>query len=263
MKQQRPGTVRAVGDGLKLHRHAVRVHGAALTVITPRPGATARFSTNRFHDTWHVLSDQRGAALLARLLWGLAYQARPGTVVLIDRPFLTPTPFDADPAERILLVPGWCTPFGGRANRGLKQALPLRRSAGTVRWRTHGLDAALVSGDSAGRPYYVPEKGKVRGGAGTVVLTPASPQEARDWAVRVARLDTADGFGSDYVYLGPWRGRQDGEVQVFRRFRPMVSVAGVARARVLARPGAPADPGALRAAVWREVEAVRARRGSV
>ncbi|UGT59029.1 hypothetical protein [Nocardia asteroides] len=256
MKQQRPGTARAVVDGLKLHRHAVRLNGAAHTVITLRPGAEARFSTNRFHETWHVLSDPHGAALLARLLWGLAYQARPGTVVLIDRPFLTPTPFDADPAERILLVPGWCTSFDNRSNRLLKKALPLRHSTGTVRWRTHGLDQALAARDSSIRPYYVPEEGTVRGGSGTVVLTPASPLEARDWAVQVARLNTANDFGSDYVYLGPWRGRQDGEVQVFRRFRPMVGVAGRARARVLARPDVPAGPGDLRAEVWREAAIV-------
>ncbi|MEV0356419.1 hypothetical protein AB0H71_10185 [Nocardia sp. NPDC050697] len=247
MKQQRPGTARAVGDGLKLHRHAVRVGGAALTVITPRPGARARFSTNRFHETWHVLSDQHGARLLARLLWGLAYQARPGTVVLIDRPFLTPTPFDADPAERILLVPGWCTPFDVRANRQLKRVLPLTYSAGTVRWHTHGLDRAPASETSP----YVPDEGVVRGGSGTVVLTPASPAEARSWAVRVARLDTGNAFGSDHVYLGPWRGSHDGEVQVFRRFHPMVSTARRARARVLARPDAPSDPGDLRVEVWR------------
>ena len=49
------------------------------TAMTLRPVAQARFSTNYFHETWHLLSDGHGAQVLARLLWGLSYQARPGT----------------------------------------------------------------------------------------------------------------------------------------------------------------------------------------
>ena len=46
-----------------------------------------------------MLSDRHGARPVARLLSGLSYQARPGTILMIDRPFLAPTPFDADPAD--------------------------------------------------------------------------------------------------------------------------------------------------------------------
>jgi hypothetical protein len=60
-----------------VHRHLVRLDGREYTVITPRPGTGVSFSTNRYHGTWHVLSCLRGARLLARLLWGLAYQRVP------------------------------------------------------------------------------------------------------------------------------------------------------------------------------------------
>ncbi|WP_282784315.1 TfoX/Sxy family DNA transformation protein [Nocardia sp. CC201C] len=260
MKQQRPATARSVSDGLKLHRHQVRSPGHVHTVITPRPGTHARFSTNRFHDTWHVLSDEHGARLLARLLWGLSYQARPRTVVLIDRPFLCPNPFDADPADPIVLVPGWCTPFDDHTARWLKSRLPLSNPDGTVRWHTFGLDRTL---EPAARDAWWDryrrrkDRGIVSRRSGLLVLAPRTPDEARAWALHAAGLDTANGYGSDYAYLGPWDHGYDGEIQIFRRFRPMVHVANQARAQVLSRANAPTDPESLRVAVWREAESVR------
>ncbi|QLY30065.1 TfoX/Sxy family DNA transformation protein [Nocardia huaxiensis] len=261
MKQQRPATARSIDNNLKLHRHLVRTPGRVHTVITLRPGTDARFSTNRFHDTWHVLSDDRGAQLLSRLLWGLSYQARPGTMVLIDRPFLTPTPFDADPADPIVLVPGWCTPVDDRLARQLKTRLPLSHSDGTVRWHTFGLDRTLEPEalDSWWQGHHTrrEDRGRIDRRSGLLFLTPSTPNEARAWALQAARLDTGNPFGNDYTYLDRWDYGHDGEIQIFRRFRPMVSVAGQARAQVLGRSGLPADPDALRQAVWREAEKVR------
>ncbi|HEX6682146.1 MAG TPA: hypothetical protein VF062_05100 [Candidatus Limnocylindrales bacterium] len=37
--------------------------------------------------------------MLGRLLWGLAFQRREGALLVIDRPFLDPNPFDAAPAS--------------------------------------------------------------------------------------------------------------------------------------------------------------------
>ncbi|MBC6467654.1 hypothetical protein [Actinomadura alba] len=260
-KRQRPATARVAVDGMKLHRRVVRLDGRDHTVIGLRPGARARFSTNRFHDTWHVLSDQRGARLLARLLWGLAYQARPGTMVLIDRPFLTPTPFDADPADPIALLPPLRTPFKASAARALRATLPLTRPPdGTVRWRTHGLDRALAD-VRAWREREEPlrvldqERGTVTRTGGMVVLRPGSPAELRSWAVAVGVLDIGR-YDMDYQYLGRWDGGYPGEVQIFRHFRSNVGVARRARAEVLARPRDPAeaadraDPELLRMRIW-------------
>ena len=87
----RPDAATRIVDRLKLHRRQLRLDGRQYTVVTLRPGTDARFSTNHFHDTWDVLSDWHGARLLGRLLWGLAYQRVPSTLVLVDGPSWIPT----------------------------------------------------------------------------------------------------------------------------------------------------------------------------
>lgn len=252
-KTQRPTAARTAGDGMKLHRRSLRLGGRAHTVISLRPGTRARFSTNRFHETWHVVSDQHGARLLAHLLWGLSYQARPGSLVVLDRPFLVPTPFDADPADPIVLVPGWCTAFDRHRAAALLRELPLRtRPDGTVRWRTFGLEHGEYT------PVWEPERGTVERLGGTIVLTPRTPAECRDWALGAARLDPRR-FGSDHVYLGPWDGSHPGEIQIFHRFHEMLGIAGTARRQVLDTGCAPADPAELRWAVWGRAEVVSGR----
>ncbi|MFB4302824.1 hypothetical protein [Actinomadura sp. NTSP31] len=270
---QRPANARGAGDGMKLHRRTVRLGGRDHTVIGLRPATRARFSTNLFHETWHVLSDQHGARVLARLLWGLAYQSRPGTLLVIDRPFLAPTPFDADPADPIVLVPSWHTPFTAATARELARRLPLRRAPdGTVRWRTHGLDGALADPRAWFRdrpPTDRPERGRVKRTHGLVALLPARPAEAREWAVQAGWLDAANPHGMDHDYLDGQCRWASGEIQIFRDFHRRVSVARRARADVLARPDAPADPAELRPLVWdrhgeitwAEREAARRRAG--
>ncbi len=238
---------------MKLHRRTMRLGGRPHTVVSLRPGTRVRFSTNRFHETWHVLSDPHGARLLAHLLWGLSYQARPGTVVVIDRPFLVPTPFDADPADPIVLAPGWCTTLDRSAAADLVRRLPLHtRPDGTVRWHTFG----LAHGEYA--PGWQPERGGVQRLGGAIVLAPATPAECRDWALGTARLDPRR-YGSDHVYLGPWSGGHSGEIQIFRRFHGMLGEARTARGQVLDTGCAPADPGDLRAAVWDRADVVSGR----
>ncbi|RBQ15418.1 hypothetical protein DP939_35575 [Spongiactinospora rosea] len=69
----------AVGKRLKLWRQVVRADGRDFTVLTLRPG-----------------TDVRGVPLAGRLLWGLSYQRRAGTVVVIDRPHFDTNLFDAE-----------------------------------------------------------------------------------------------------------------------------------------------------------------------
>ncbi|MBW8483336.1 hypothetical protein [Actinomadura parmotrematis] len=242
---------------MKLHRRVLRLDGRAHTVVGLRPGTAARFSTNRFHETWHVLSDDHGAALLGRLLWGLAYQARPGTLVVIDRPFLVPTPFDADPPDPVVLLPAWCTSPTSPMLRDLARRLPLRGAPdGTVRWRTHGLDR--VGDGYAEIPLGREEGGRVERRHGLLVFAPGTPDDARLWGSLVARMDTG-GYGTDHRYLGAWGPgcSYDGEVQIFREFARDVGRARRARAEVLARRDAPADAAELRPLVWRQQGAMR------
>ncbi|MFC4909381.1 hypothetical protein [Actinomadura gamaensis] len=263
-RRQRPGAARAAVDGMKLHRRSMVLAGRPRTVVTLRPGTAVRFSTNLFHGTWHVLSDRHGARLLGRLLWGLSYQSRPGTVVVIDREFVTTTPFDGDPADPIVLVPAWDTPFTVRHARALKARLP-RASApdGTVRWRTHGLDAALADPRAWFRKHDDPDdplRGRVENLNGLVVLRVHTPHEMREWAVLSGMLDPHNRYGMDYSYLGEGMCfYASGEVQVFRDFHRDVSVARRARADVVARLAEPVAPADLRPLVWDRADLLKRR----
>ncbi|GIG51823.1 hypothetical protein ACFO1B_29475 [Dactylosporangium siamense] len=220
---------------MKLHRRAVRCDGREFTVITLRPDTDCRFSTNFHHDTWHILSDWRGARLLGRLLWGLAYQRRPGTLILIDRPHLGPNPFDGRPGDPIVLVPSDLTALSVRTAQALRRRLPLRGAPdGTVRWQTHGLDPVMAQRI----PWYERPPGvkhapivPVRGPQpkidrlGGLLMFAASAHDLRGYAPDVHELGRYAFRGMDYTEVES----PDGEVQVFNDFRHRVSAATAAR----------------------------------
>lgn len=146
----RPRAAATPDSVTKLHRHSVMLDGRSYTIITLRADVDVRFSTNRFHETWHVLSDEPGAKMLARLLWGLAYQRQPGTLVLIDRAHLDPNPFDAEPADPIVLLPSHLTVLTRQAARALRRRPPTTPD-GTVRWRTMDSTAGPPNSGRGGR----------------------------------------------------------------------------------------------------------------
>jgi DNA-binding transcriptional ArsR family regulator len=214
----RGGCQRGHRDRLRLHRYLLRLDGREYTVITPGPGTGVGFSTNRYHDTWHVLSDLRGAQLLARLLWGLAYQRIPGTLVVIGPPLLDPNPFDAEPADPIALVPAVLTPLRAQAARQLRHRLPLGMPAGTVRWHTPGLAPAVTAcrGERdrprGQRPWYPPPGAGHRiDRVGGVLVLAATAQELKSWAVAVAQLGDWLLEGMDYTGLNGTE-RASGEI---------------------------------------------------
>jgi hypothetical protein len=280
-KQQRPAAASAAADGMKLHYRRVRLDGREYTVVTPRPGTDVRFATNRYHETWHVLSDWHGARLLGRLLWGLAYQRRPGTLVLIGAPFLDPNPFDGEGSRPIALVPSALTSLRAPAVRQLQRlasASQARPGDGTVRWQTPGLDEAVADQEArqelsrAGlwhlldRPWRPPAEREVGvrmiGGLLTVA---GRPEALRDVAVDVFMLGAWARRGMDYTQIGPWL--YDGEVQVFADYRRRVSAARQARAEVLAeiaaepepRASAVASAGGVEPLVWDRGTEIRRR----
>jgi len=118
-------------NALKVHLRLFDIHGITLRVVTLRPQTGVRFSTNYFHDTWHILGGPDASALLGRLLWGLAFQRLPGTLVLIDREHLVPTPFEADRPDPILLVPDGLTHIDVDLLACAAVPVHRRRSAGT------------------------------------------------------------------------------------------------------------------------------------
>jgi hypothetical protein len=77
---------------LKMHLRLLRLGGDTYRVVTLRPSTRVGFSTNFYHQTWHIVSSQRGSRLLARLLWGLSFQRQ-----LPSRPS-APTPSCSSPA---------------------------------------------------------------------------------------------------------------------------------------------------------------------
>lgn len=238
-KRPRPGS--ATDEMLKLHRRTMVLDGRVYTVISLRPGSDFRFATNRFHDTWHVLSDWRGARVLARLLWGLAFQRRPGTLVVLDPAHLDPNPFDGAPSDPIVLVPSDLTVLTKGAAVALRRRLPWReRCEGTVRWQTFGL-AEEVAADAARRAMSLGERGadycpRPTGWSrvdriGGLITIFGAPDQLRAMASNLATLGTYAYQGMDYHYLD--EAECNGEVQIFRQYRNQVTAARRARADLL------------------------------
>jgi hypothetical protein len=258
---------------MKLHRTVAYLDGREYTLITLRPATTERFAVNLFHDAWHVLSGQAGATLFARLLWGLSYQRRENTLVVVDRRFLAPTPFEAEESVPIVLVPTDCTPFGGAASRELRRLLPrLKSPDGTVRWHTHGLDAALADADAWWREHRRPpwdeyayhhHRRRVDHVLhdGLIVL-PGSARELRQDAMSIAALAVSPATPMDYTYLPRY------EFQIFHDFRRRVSAARTARREIEALATPPdrfvgrgyheGDP--VRRHIWERGTEIRIRR---
>lgn len=223
---------------LKVHRRSLRLDGLEYTILTPRPSEEARFATNFFHETWHVITSKSGAALLARLCWAMAFQRRERTIVLVDSPLLVPTPFDADPPSPIAIVNNDLGPFNRAAIKELKARLPLSRPPdGTVTLQTRGLDAALEDttdfrdrNQETQRDNAHQERRWIDGSNGLVVLAAPAPM-LRSWGVDLSGLGTWSYEGRSWEYLDyPAKTR---EVRVFDDFDSILVAAEEALARVL------------------------------
>ncbi|MDI2126712.1 hypothetical protein [Yinghuangia seranimata] len=230
-------------DGaVRLHRRTVRLDGRDYTVLGLRPGTTERFAVNRFHETWHVVTHTAGARLLGRLLWGMAYQRRPNTIVVVDRPFLDANPFDAEPSLPIVIAPGDTAPFGDRAARELRRMLPLtgRPSEGGVTLRAHGLpstpEAAHAWFDGRHREWHGWKQRRFRPTievrSGLLVL-PGTARKLQEWAVEIGRLTATHQRPMDYEFVNE---DYSLEVQVFAAYRDMVTAARLAREQVVNEP---------------------------
>jgi hypothetical protein len=229
---------------LKLHLRVLEIHRTTLRVVTLRPQTPARFSTNCYHDTWHILAGADGAVVFGRLLWGLAFQRHPGTLLLIDRPHLVPTPFEADPPDPIIVIPDGLTSVDDDALRALR--LRLRRAPGpstTIHWHTFGMPAALERGRAPRRWWGDPlraqrSRERMARRAGFVCFT-APPGVLREHALGIYRMGMhpCPGQWGSYHPLAEhdsprWWG-YDGEVQLIPGFANAVSAARVARREVL------------------------------
>jgi hypothetical protein len=240
-------------ERLVVHRRSVKLDGSVWTALSFRPAQKCVFATNRFHGTWHVLSDLGGAQLLARVCWAMAYQRSDRTCFVIEAQHLSVNPFDADPSSPILIVNADLGTPSHDARIALKRMLPWRLpSEGRVVLQTHGLDTdgspeSLLQQQRMSGERYIPERLHriVEQLDGFVVL--AAPRPAlKEWAVWLAKLGEHTYQGMDYTELD-----STGEVQVFSDFRQRVSQATVKRRALF--PGQdhiPLENDDQRARVW-------------
>lgn len=258
---------------LKVHLRLLRLAGQVYRVVTLRPGTAAAFSTNFFHQTWHVVSDQAGARLLARLLWGLSFQRRPGTLILVHGPHLRPTPFEAERSDPFVLLPSHLTPVNEGAFRELKGRLKrLGAPDQTIRWLTFGMDVATGAGREQtvsqscpdDRPLWRRER---MGRCGGLIYYSAPPPLLRQQALAIdaLRVGQRGSFSDmDYYFLAAatnrafWR--PDGEVQIFADYRERVAAAVEARRELVPNPRQPILCESVQWDVSRRRDAIRRRK---
>lgn len=253
--------------GLKVHLRVIAIGATTYRVVSLRPATPARFSTNHFHGAWHVITGCGGAAVLGRLLWGLAFQRQPQTLLWLDAPHVTSTPFDGDPADAIAILPAGLTGFVPAHLRALRDRLRGRAPTATIRWHTFGLPEVLADERRWSRWRHEPRatfaREQMSRTAGVVCYT-APPALLRAHGVDVYALRRA--HRGSYLPLaerrvpGVWG--PEGEVQVIPHFDDDVAAAAVARREILGPGDDPSRPvdAADREAIWRHLAVVQARR---
>jgi hypothetical protein len=253
-----PEQQRSPESQLKMHLRLLTIGGTTYRIVTLRPGTKICFSTNFYHQTWHIVTSQSGSRLLARLLWGLSYEQHPGTLLLIHDDHLLPTPFEAERSDPILIAPTGITPLDSAAFRLLKGRLRrLGPPTRTIRWQSFGLDAALQAdpedqpaikkeGDwlrrKENRQLWRQERMQRLGG---FLVYSAPPPILRLQALRIHGLNVqkaSRGSAMDYHFLAECTSRDswcDGEVQIFADYMDRVAAAVQAREELLANPRQP------------------------
>lgn len=196
----------------KMHLYTIPIGKKTYRLVTLRPSMDIFYSTNFFHNTWHIISDDIGSQWLARLLWGLAYQKQANTMVLIHGRHILPTPFEAERSAPILLIPLHLTSVCAKDLKMLRSLLPiLRKPSCTVRWQTFGLENAtwesVQDGDwdyrnCLSRSYYDGSKQyqQVQNASyqGGFVCFAGSPTALKTLALGVLHMHTKTPYRMDY-----------------------------------------------------------------
>ncbi|MFE3456402.1 hypothetical protein ACFXKD_02580 [Nocardiopsis aegyptia] len=252
---------------LRLHRRTIGHHGRHFTVVSPRPTDPWRFGV-RVDECTMITSDVAGTRVLARLLWGLSYQRRPDTVLLIDSPHLVPNPWDGLPSPPVAFVPVPLSTVDASAVRRIRRHRPSRRpSEGGLTWNTHGYPAALAADTARRRDMWEgrwevehawtePVNGPRVRTFGDFVTISGDRRALRRWALDVGGLGRfwhADQScaepDSDFAF----------DVHAIRHFHRQVSIATRARSEVMGAADAPADPRLLSERIACHAKAVAAR----
>lgn len=268
------GTPSSHDQRLRLHRRTVGHGGRHYTLVTLRPSDPWRFGV-RIDDCTMITSDVTGARVLGRLLWGLSFQRRPDTVLLLDSPHLVPNPYDGLPSPPVAFVPTQLSTVDASAVRRIRRRRPSQRpSEGTLTWNTHSYPEAIAAETAWQRKWWESRFGaepnhvrvehtwteplkspRVRS-FGDFLTISADRRSLRRWAVEigdVGRFWYADqscaGPDSDFAF----------DVHAIRHFHRQASIARRARGEVLAETDAPTDPHLLSERIAHRAEIVAAR----
>jgi hypothetical protein len=278
-----PHRARPPESRLKMHLRLLTLDRSTYRVVTLRPGITTGFSTNFYHQSWHIVTSQQGARLLGRLLWGLSYQRRPGTLLLIHGDHLLPTPFEAERSDPFLFAPAGLTRLSPGALRILKSRLPhLGPPATTIRWHTFGLDDVLERRQRGeddpvalraetewlrreeNRRLWRQERMERLGG---IICYSAPPAILRRQALAIQPMKVFRRSATtemDYTYLASGSGvgcwHPDGEVQIFIDYVDRVQAAVEARQELLPNPNQPVTDHETVLAISRRRDQIKARR---
>jgi len=207
------------GDGLKLHVRDVRLGPRIFHVISPRPGFSAKFATNYFHDTWHIVCDVSGWRLLSRVFGALAVGREENSIFWIGPDLMEPAPFDQEPSRPVVIVPSTVTHI---AKDDLKQLIvKLKRTrfpTRTIRWGTPTIKDSRAA-EYLERPRYV--ETNLEGGAVTIRAESSALRALSEYV----HPDLGVNMKTTHTYVDDVRGRRwenhnqvDGEVQFYRHF---------------------------------------------
>ncbi|MCM0676320.1 hypothetical protein NCC78_16730 [Micromonospora phytophila] len=263
----RPSTA-ALTSRLRLHRREWRHDGRSYQVISLRAADRTRYAARTERHWTVVSSDLAGARLLGRLLWGLSYQRRPDTLLVLEPGRMLPDPDHGRPSPTVVFAVADRTVLTPATARRLRRPELWRtRPSGTVSWNTMGFPGAMRALHAAQdarrdrvpladtyeptpRPAHVTV-------TSDVVTALAVPQRLRDWAIWAGN---AGGYwyGDESCTELDWAATLD--VHAVRHFHRLSATAARARAEVLAVPGCPAEPELIDQRVRAHIDVVAARR---
>lgn len=232
---------------LRCHLHVETIGRTSFRVLTPRPQDGLRISTNRYHNTWHILCAPGHVSALRRLLWALAFERHEHTLVALTAPIVQPTPFDGAPSLPVIFANSDRVTLRHDEVRGLRQRLARGSpSQGTVKLQTFGLDPIDALDDAQRRDWFQ-ERSRTEGWpdmrveliGGAIVFygPPTTLQSTAVW-LRSLEHPLRDG-DSNYSYIGESMNHlPPGEVQVFGDYTAMLTDARLVREqRGEPRPG--------------------------
>ncbi|NJP35378.1 hypothetical protein [Micromonospora thermarum] len=153
---ERPSAA-ALTRRLRLHRRQWRHDGRTYQVISLRPSDPTRYAARTERHWTIVSSDLAGARLLGRLLWGLSYQRRPDTLLVLEPGRMLPDPEHGRPSPALVFAVGGRTVLSTATGRRLRQPRIWRsRPTGTATWNTSGFSNSLVALHAVGVRVGVP-----------------------------------------------------------------------------------------------------------